>query len=221
MLLLAALLAAMFVVAGCGDDDDDSSASDEPAAAAETTADTGSGEDSNGEDGEAGEGSGDSGNGDSGSEGEGGDDAGDSEPAPDVPENLGDGSIQGFGEEASAEDRGAAAAAAEGYLRARAASQWGRACSFMANGIQEQLQQFASQAGKQKNPNCGQALGSLTAGLPKEVREQAAQVQIASLRIEGEQGFAIYRSGKMWMFMPVAEEDGDWKVAAIAGSQLR
>jgi hypothetical protein len=47
-------------------------------------------------------------------------------------------------------------------------------------------------------------------------------VDAGSLRHEGEQGFLIYfgEPDKTTYAMPLAQEDGEWKVGALAGDAL-
>ena len=57
--------------------------------------------------------------------------------------------------------------------------------------------------------------------MPKEALRTAADIRVLSMRVEGGQAFLIYRDGEgLPSSVPMNEEGGAWKVAAIAGSAL-
>jgi hypothetical protein len=62
---------------------------------------------------------------------------------------------------------------------------------------------------------------ALTAGVPKEALRTAADINVLSMRIQGGQAFLLYKDGDgLPSAVPMNEEGGAWKVAAIAGSAL-
>jgi hypothetical protein len=144
----------------------------------------------------------------------------------------GDNSVQEFGAEADDAERDAAARALHNFLDARAQEAWETACSYLSAEVRESLESFAVKAqeaaakqGKAEqfeNTSCASILGRLTnrAALP-ELRKEAAQADVGSLRIEGERAFVIYTglSGTV-LAIPVVTEDGSWKVAGLAGTPL-
>jgi hypothetical protein len=53
------------------------------------------------------------------------------------------------------------------------------------------------------------------------VQREITSVDAGSFRHEGEQGFLIYYGADETVYaMPLREEDGSWKVAALSGSAL-
>ena len=117
----------------------------------------------------------------------------------------GDNSIQEFGSEASGSDFEAAAAALHGYLDARAAAAWTAACAYMSPGV----------------ANCPETLASLSADVPAAALSEAAEADVAALRIEGDRGFLLFHGARGTnYFMPLVREGGTWKVAAIAPSAI-
>jgi hypothetical protein len=133
----------------------------------------------------------------------------------------GDNSIQESGEEVDASELEEAAAALHAYLDARAAGAWEAACSYMASGITQSRQQLAAASKQQGALGCPELLAALSAGVPAAARREAAQADVGSLRVEGDRGFILFHGARDTdYFMPMAREDGRWKVAALAASPL-
>jgi hypothetical protein len=133
----------------------------------------------------------------------------------------GDNSVQEFGQEADDSERDEAAAALHNFLDARAAEDWESACSFLAEQVRESLEKLAAQADQAENTSCAGILAKLTnrAALPA-LRSEAARADVGSLRIEGDRAFILYRSGETVFTVPMANEEGSWKVASFAGTPL-
>ena len=130
----------------------------------------------------------------------------------------GDNSLQDHGSEASADELAQAAAALHGYLDARAAGAWRDACSYMVSGIAEGLAQFAGGARRQ---GCPELLAALSAGMPESVRRTITEADVGSLRVDGDSAFLLFRGADNTVyFMPMGNEDGEWKVGAIAASAI-
>jgi len=132
----------------------------------------------------------------------------------------GDNSIQEYGEETSGADFDAAARVLHEYLDARAARAWGAACERLsATSVEELTQQLGAAAGG-RQPSCAAVLAALTSPLPPSVLREAAEADVGAVRVEGERAFVLFHGPHGAYFMPMADEDGDWKVAAIAASPL-
>lgn len=134
----------------------------------------------------------------------------------------GDNSIQEFGAEAGASDFEEAAAALHGFLDARAAGDWAAACSYMSKGVVESFKQLAAQSKQASDTSCAGLLEALTNPAAKQAMQAEADgANVGSLRTEGERAFLIYTGFEKTVFaMPMAQEDGTWKVAGIAGTPL-
>jgi hypothetical protein len=133
----------------------------------------------------------------------------------------GDNSVQEFGEEADSRELDEAAVALHNFLDARAEGNWAAACQYMASATIESLEQVATRT-KQNDASCGEILEGLTnPAAAQSLKEEAAKANVGSLRIEDEQAFVIYTgiAGTI-MAMPMANEDGDWKVTSLAGTPL-
>jgi hypothetical protein len=134
----------------------------------------------------------------------------------------GDNSIQEFGAEAGGVEFEEAAAALHGFLDARAAGDSAAACSYMSKGVVEQFKQLASQSKKSGSSSCPSILEALTDPAAKQAMQaEADEADIGSLRTEGDRAFLIYTGFEKTIFaMPMAREDGSWKVASVAGTPL-
>lgn len=131
----------------------------------------------------------------------------------------GDNSIQEFGAEGSASDFDAAATALHGYLDARAAGAWRAACSYMSAAVVKSLAQLSGDNGG--GAGCPEIIASLSAAVPAAALREAAEAEVGALRTEGDRAFLLFHGAHgIAYFMPMAAEDGTWKVAAIAASAI-
>lgn len=134
----------------------------------------------------------------------------------------GDNSIQEFGEEADSGEFAAAATALHDFLDARAEGNWAAACEYMSKGIVESFEKLAAQAKQAEGMSCAGILESLTnPAAAGAMKQEAEKADVGSLRVEGERSFVIYTGTEGTVLaMPMTQEDGDWKVASIAGTPL-
>ena len=134
----------------------------------------------------------------------------------------GDNSIQEFGEEADTGELDAAAAALHNFLDARAEGNWAAACNYMSKAMIESLEKLASQSKEAADTSCGELLERLINPAAKSaMKAEAEKADVRSLRTEGEQAFVIYTGTEGTILaMPMANEDGEWKVASLAGTPL-
>ena len=133
----------------------------------------------------------------------------------------GDNSIQEFGDESDESELQEAAEVVHSFYVARAEEKWDTACSYLAKANIEQLEQLAAQSPQFKGSGCGPILKAFTRPLPAAVQREITTVDAGSFRREGEQGFLIYYGAEQTVYaMPLREEDGSWKVAALSGSAL-
>ena len=133
----------------------------------------------------------------------------------------GDNSIQEFGDESDESELQEAAEVVHGFYVSRAAEEWDKACSYLAKSNIEQLEQLANQSPKSKGADCATVLKAFTRPLPASVEREITTVDAGSLRREGEQGFLIYYgAGHVKYAMPLRDEGGAWKVAALSGTTL-
>jgi len=221
---LAALLLALGLVA-CGGDDESEPAKtgatqEQPSGGGSGAAEGEDGAEKNGTGGDRAEGAGGA-----------GEPAGDFKPEPHEDSGGGgeqfrvkggDNSVQEFGEEAGEAEFEAAATALHNFLDARADGYWAAACSYLSDEVATSLEKLAAQADAVEATSCAEILGKLTNPAAKgALRKEARQADVGSLRVEGERSFVIYRGpdGAI-LAMPMAQEDGEWKVASLAGTPL-
>jgi hypothetical protein len=133
----------------------------------------------------------------------------------------GDNSIQDFGEEADASEREEAAAALHGYLDARARERWSDTCSYLSADVIASLEQFAISYGHHRQEGCPEILAGLSSGSGKGALELAAEVDVGSLRRQGNRGFLLYHGADAIDYaIPVVKEAGEWKIAAPGGTPI-
>jgi hypothetical protein len=134
----------------------------------------------------------------------------------------GDNSIQTFGHEGSAAERGEVTAALSAYLRARANDEWAKECGYLAKVTIASLERVASGAPQFKGKGCATILEALMGEIPTSTRANTLTGAIDSFRVEGERGFALYHgSGDVDYYVSMAKEGGKWKVAGVAPSEFR
>jgi hypothetical protein len=218
--LTIAVLLALFLVA-CGGDDDDSAATDPTGVAQSQDGDSSGGGDEEGKrkSGEDSSGSGGEGAGSDGSGARKHDDSGGGSAQ--FKTRGGDNSVQEFGEEASEPEFDQAAEAVHGFFDARVRGDWKAACSYLASDVTESLKQLTGNSKELADADCATTLETISEGAPQAAFVAAAEADVGSLRIEGDQAFVIYRGAKdAILAMPMKEEDGTWKVASLAGTPL-
>ena len=134
----------------------------------------------------------------------------------------GDNSVQEFGEEADTSELDAAAAALHNFLDARAEGNWAAACGYMSKDMIESFEKLASQSKEGGDTSCAALLEKLVNPAAKSaMKAEAEKADVRSLRTEGERAFVIYTGTKGTILaMPMASEDGEWKVASLAGTPL-
>lgn len=133
----------------------------------------------------------------------------------------GDNSIQNYGEEADESELEEVAEIVHGFYVARVEEEWEKACSYLAKGNVEQLEQLVHQSPQFKGKGCRAILESLTPPLSTSTQRETTIVDAGSFRHEGEQGFLIYYGAEGAVYaMPLREEGGTWKVAGLVGTLI-
>jgi hypothetical protein len=127
----------------------------------------------------------------------------------------GDNSIQEFGDEGGESELREMAEIVHSFFVARAEGRWSTACSHLAKRNVEQLEQLTTKS------SCSAALAAFTEPLSPQLEREVTTVDAGSFRHEGAQGFLIYYgAGGTVYSMPMFEEGGSWKVAALIGTAL-
>ncbi|HYH54087.1 MAG TPA: hypothetical protein VD761_08145 [Solirubrobacterales bacterium] len=135
----------------------------------------------------------------------------------------GDNVVQTFGEEGTSRERAEATAVIAAWLRARAAKDWARDCSFFSRPFDRMLTEDANTVTKGRVKTCAEALAYFKGHASGDFRNTLGGSQIDSLRVgEGQKvdgnfglmAFAQYHGtdGKDWV-VPLEREGGEWKIA--------
>lgn len=134
----------------------------------------------------------------------------------------GDNSIQEYGQEADASEFDGAAVALHNFLDARAEGNWAATCNYVSKAITESLEKLAAQAKQLKDKSCAALLETLTnPAAEPALKAEAEQANVRSLRTEGKRAFILYTGPHATIFsMPMANEDGVWKVSSLSGYPL-
>lgn len=133
----------------------------------------------------------------------------------------GDNSIQEFGEESDESELQEAAETVHSFFVARATSDWKGACSYISKSMSAKLEQLAKSSTELEDKSCASFLESFTGQPTASEWRETTTVDAGSLRTEDEQAFLIYYGPDKTVYaMPLADEDGTFKVGALAGSPL-
>ena len=217
LLALAAVVLLALALSACGGGSDDSTATTSPQETATAPA-GGSGETSSPSDETKGEGESQESSGSGGAD----DSSSDSDEASaEFRTPGGDNSIQDYGEEPDESELEAANTALAGFMTARAKGDWDGMCAALAKAAVEPIEDLASRAPQFKGKGCAAVLETLLARSPASSRANTLTDGIASFRVEGERGFALYHGPKgVDYFVPMINEDGEWKVGALSPSEF-
>jgi hypothetical protein len=92
----------------------------------------------------------------------------------------------------------------------------------VSKSVTESLEKLAAQAKQLKDKSCATLLAALTnPAATAALKTEAEQANVRSLRTEGERAFVLYTGphGAI-LAMPMANEDGTWKVSSLSGTPL-
>lgn len=133
----------------------------------------------------------------------------------------GDNSVQEFGGEAEETELEEAAAALHAFLDARADGDWETTCRYLSSNVLESLESFATQAKQLRGKGCPELLGAVSGPATEDARREAAIADVGAMRVEGERGYLLYHgAAKTDYAIPMAREEGGWKVDALGGVPL-
>ena len=133
----------------------------------------------------------------------------------------GDNSIQNFGEEADSAQVDEVSTVLSGYMEARAEGDWAKQCTLLAKTAVAPLEQLATRSPQFKGKGCAAVLESLLGTTPASTRANTLTDGVSSFRFEADRGFALYHgTGGVDYFMPMVEEDGQWKIGAFAPNEF-
>lgn len=126
----------------------------------------------------------------------------------------GDNAIQTFGREATKTEREQASAVIEAWMKARAAQNWGKDCSYFSRRyVHSLITTDAVKVSEGKVKNCAQGLAYFGHAASGSYKNNLTG-PVDSLRVEGNRGYAQYHGndGHDWV-IPVEREGGKWLIA--------
>lgn len=113
-----------------------------------------------------------------------------------------------FGSEASGAEAKGPEAALQGYFDARANGEWSKACSYVAKDLRKLYGRLSKEA-------CAAFVEKTAERLPAGERATLAEVEVESVRLEGESAYVIYADANgSQRAKPVEREGGAWKVSS-------
>ncbi len=133
-----------------------------------------------------------------------------------------DNSVQEFGHEAGGAEFAEAAAVFHAFLDARAAGAWDTTCAQLSAGVLKTLELLSKRSQDLEGTSCPRILASTTSPEARRQLRSEADVDVASLRVEGDKAFIVFTgpSGGPPFAFPMAREGSGWKVAALGGAPL-
>lgn len=130
-----------------------------------------------------------------------------------------DSGLVAFGEEGSDSEREQAIETTSEYLTARSAGDWKVACEQLTSDLVAKLEHLAVTSTSLDDKSCASFLASFVELSAEEQAEKS--VDEAALRRSGKRGFLIYfGANEVVCAMPMEEEDGGWKIAAVTAKRL-
>jgi len=124
-----------------------------------------------------------------------------------------------YGEEGDGSEREQAIETVSRFLAARSAGDWKVACEQLSGSLVEKFERLATTTTTLANNSCAPFLDAFVQLSAEELSEKDAEG--GSLRQAGRRGFLIYFGAhEVVCAMPLEEEDGEWKVAAVSAKRL-
>jgi hypothetical protein len=128
----------------------------------------------------------------------------------------GDNAVQTFGREGTAAERKQVTKTIQAWLRARAAKNWAKDCSYLATSSIKYAESSASYMAQHKVSGCAAALGVMAVKGQKVSLAYNMAGGVVSLRLGEGHGYAQYHGndGRDWV-IPVTRESGVWKITTF------
>lgn len=121
------------------------------------------------------------------------------------------GELATAGTESTVEEREAASEVVEESLTAAANGEWAKQCATLAGELVEALANRSKAAGRQGCAKNLKLTGEAIGGAPPNQMVEP----LAALRVNGNLGFAFFHGEEKDFVIPMARENGQWKVAAL------
>jgi hypothetical protein len=133
----------------------------------------------------------------------------------------GDNVVQTFGKEGTTAEREQASEVIAAWMRARAAQDWKKDCSYFGQGYREEITKDAHGVTDGKVKNCAQALAyfghEASGDYVNNLDGPIDSLRVGVWKIQLDQGWAQYHGndGRDWI-VSMNRDDGRWKVSIAA-----
>jgi len=125
-----------------------------------------------------------------------------------------------FGEEGSESELEEAEETVGDFLAAHSKEDWGAICDLLSKPMLDKLERLATNSTGLEDTSCPAFLEAFAVLSPQEKRE-GAEIEAGSLRHQGAKGYLLYSgSGEAVYAMPLDQQGGEWRVAAISAQRL-
>lgn len=128
--------------------------------------------------------------------------------------------IQNYGKEGGRPELEEAAAAVHGFFTAVARANWPAACSYLNEGMLEELETLASHFKKLAGESCPYTVSTFAEKIPARKARVMSEVDAVSFRTQSGQGFLIFRRANVPYRTSLEKEDGVWKVSSVFGTPV-
>ena len=130
-------------------------------------------------------------------------------------------SVRSYGTKADAAAETAIATAVKDFYAAKSAGDGAQVCTLLASATRKALVETLAGSGEGKGEACSSIVAPLLADQEPGYRDRIAGVQVTGVRVRGDSGLALIKvKATPEDVIPVRRENGSWKVAALAGSQV-
>jgi hypothetical protein len=133
----------------------------------------------------------------------------------------GDGSIERFGEDGSSDDFEQAVDASTRFHVAVTQRDWDAACDALSSRLLESMEKMTARSPEAEAKECPELLESLVGAPPtRDLRRIfSPDIEYTGMRVEDDSGFLLLKSPIVKLgYLPMARDDGEWKVASIAAA---
>jgi hypothetical protein len=125
-----------------------------------------------------------------------------------------------FGEEGSEAELEQAEAAVSDFLAVHSREDWEATCDLLSNPMKDKLERLATNSTGLEDTSCAAFLDAF-AVLSAQEKRDGAEIEGGSLRRQGAKGYLIYSGSEEVVYaMPLDQQDGEWRVAAISAQRL-
>jgi hypothetical protein len=125
-----------------------------------------------------------------------------------------------FGEEGSESELEEASETVSDFLAAHSKEDWKATCDLLSKPMLDKLERLATTSTGLEDTSCPAFLEAFVALSPEE-KSASTEIEGGSLRHQGAKGYLIYSGqGEVVYAMPLDQQGGEWRVAALSARSL-